>query len=88
MVASLGRPFDVDGVQMCYGYGPEDEQADGSGERCRRRRRRERCQGRQRRRSAAGPTTLVDPCPTPRRCDPSEPLPEYQGGPDDEWDGF
>ncbi len=24
-VASLGRPFDVDGVQMCYGYAPDDE---------------------------------------------------------------
>ena len=24
-VASLGRPFDVDGVEMCYGYGPEDD---------------------------------------------------------------
>jgi hypothetical protein len=27
-VASLGRPFDVDGVEMCYGYAEEDEGAD------------------------------------------------------------
>ncbi|MEL6984633.1 MAG: hypothetical protein AAFO29_19550, partial [Actinomycetota bacterium] len=30
VVSSLGRPFDVDGVQMCYGYGPDDE-AEGAG---------------------------------------------------------
>ncbi len=83
-VASLGRPFDVDGVQMCYGYGPEEEQADGAGG-----------SGR-----SGGPATADDgrgraPARPPRRhrpdapaVDPSEPLPEYQGGPDDEWDGF
>ncbi len=25
-IASLGKPFDVDGVSMCYGYGPDDEE--------------------------------------------------------------
>lgn len=29
-VSSLGRPFDVDGVQMCYGYGPDDEAEPGA----------------------------------------------------------
>lgn len=24
-VASLGKPFDVDGISMCYGYAPDDE---------------------------------------------------------------
>ena len=24
-VASLGKPFDVDGIQMAYGYAPDDE---------------------------------------------------------------
>ncbi len=24
-VSSLGRPFDVDGIAMCYGYGPDDD---------------------------------------------------------------
>lgn len=81
VVASLGRPFDVDGVQMCYGYGPEDEaegaapespgggpsnQASGQG--------------------AARPSRRPTPAAPPQ--DPSEPIPEYQGGPEDEWDGF
>ena len=26
IVGSLGRPFEVDGVQMCYGYAPGDEE--------------------------------------------------------------
>ncbi|MEM9561831.1 MAG: hypothetical protein AAGA93_04395 [Actinomycetota bacterium] len=92
-VASLGRPFDVDGVQMCYGYGPEDDQGDGSASTA----------------GAAsgagsgggGRAATADngggrpPARPPRRpvadappADPSEPMPEYQGGPDDEWDGF
>ncbi|MGI9599435.1 MAG: hypothetical protein ACR2QK_24945, partial [Acidimicrobiales bacterium] len=29
VVASLGKPFDVDGVQMCYGYAPGDESDQG-----------------------------------------------------------
>lgn len=32
-IASLGRPFDVDGVQMCYGYGPEDDEPASGGDR-------------------------------------------------------
>ena len=30
VVASLGKPFDVDGVQMCYGYGPDDGDGESS----------------------------------------------------------
>lgn len=81
MVASLGRPFDVDGVQMCYGYGPDDEAegtsdggaADGG------------------RGADGGRPGGQRPRPQPRPApavDPSEPMPEYQGGPEDEWDGF
>ncbi|MEM7275244.1 MAG: hypothetical protein AAF547_19360 [Actinomycetota bacterium] len=73
-VASLGRPFDVDGVQMCYGYGPEEEGDEAGGQTA-------SGGGRQQ----APPRRAPAPAPT---TDPSEPLPEYQGGPEDEWDGF
>lgn len=75
-VASLGKPFDVDGTMMCYGYGPEEEgEADKSS-------------------SSAAPAKAPGPpaqaaslanAPQP---DPYEPLPEYQGGADDEWNEF
>ena len=82
VVASLGRPFDVDGVQMCYGYGPDSDDgetgggADGSSTG-----------------SAARPRSgpAAEPARThgaPPERDPSEPLPEYQGGPEDEWTEF
>ncbi|MEM9890170.1 MAG: hypothetical protein AAF962_04850 [Actinomycetota bacterium] len=91
-VASLGRPFDVDGVSMCYGYGPDDEAeggadggSGGSGG--------EATSGR----GAGGDTRSRGGAPrrsAPARAatapppnDPSEPLPEYQGGAEDEWDG-
>lgn len=92
VVASLGKPFDVDGVQMCYGYGPEDgdgESSDDSGGGSRHAPPRsssprssngaQRSQRRPRRQPAP-----VDAPPV----DPTEPLPEYQGGPEDEWDGY
>ena len=81
-VGSLGRPFDVDGVEMCYGYAPEDSEGADSGESSDR--------------SAGGgggnapsrrPAASRAAGPSPHR-DPTEPLPEYQGGPEDEWDGF
>jgi hypothetical protein len=87
VVASLGKPFDVDGVQMCYGYGPEDgdgESSDDSGGR----------------RQSPPRSSAQRPSDAPRRparqapavdappVDPTEPLPEYQGGPHDEWDGY
>lgn len=74
-VASLGRPFDVDGVQMCYGYGPDDD--DGTGG--------DGTPAADRVRSAP-PARGAQPAPPPR--DSSEPLPEYQGGPEDEWVEF
>ncbi len=82
VVASLGRPFDVDGVQMCYGYGPEDEaegadQASSGGGGASN-------QGNGQR-SARPPRRPAQDAPPN---DPSEPLPEYQGGAEDEWDGF
>ena len=72
-IASLGRPFDVDGVEMCYGYGPEDE-AEGN-------------VGQGQARPARSAPTQSSSTPAPPR-DESEPLPEYQGGPEDEWSEF
>ena len=63
-VASLGKPFDVDGVAMCYGYAPDDE-ADPSSA------------------APASRRPAATAAAPPR--DDSEPLPEYQGGPEDEW---
>ena len=74
-VASLGRPFDLDGVEMCYGYGPEDD-AEGA--------KSEGAPGNSTRPSQPRATSL--PAEPPR--DESEHLPEYQGGPDDEWSEF
>ncbi len=90
-VASLGKPFDVDGVQMCYGYGPDDTETDSdsnsdqsqggvstsSGSRSRQNNDRQSAPPRRR------PSRGYDAPPS----DPSEPLPEYQGGAEDEWDG-
>ncbi len=82
-VGSLGRPFDVDGVQMCYGYGPEAE-GDGSDNDG-------RSDGNASNRQARGQSS---PDRAPRQQnyvaptgDPSEPIPEYQGDSYDEWDG-
>ncbi len=85
VVASLGKPFDVDGVQMCYGYGPEEDddgQAGAIDRRCRR-----PLRGRSSvdvRSGAAGRSAQ----PVHPGRDPSEPMPEYQGGPEDEWTEF
>jgi hypothetical protein len=100
-VASLGKPFDVDGVQMCYGYGPDDNADDkdqsasapsgstgGGG--------RSRTAAPIRAKAASqppdsSPERLRRPPPSsesPPHRDPSEPMPEYQGGPEDEWDGY
>ncbi len=82
-VVSLGRPFDVDGVAMVYGYDDEgDPNPSGGG-------------GASGSSSSAPPRSgtggassappPATPPPPPR--DDSEPLPEYQGGPEDEWQG-
>ncbi len=76
-VVSLGRPFDVDGVSMVYGYDDEGDPHPGvapagAGQP-----------------PQAGPSPTPPPPPPPPPRDDSEPLPEYRGGPEDEWqDGF
>ena len=73
-IVSLGRPFDVDGVEMCYGYADDGDGADGGGG------------GGGGGGSARGGSSRNQPQPPPR--DDSEPLPEFQGGPEDEWSDF
>ncbi len=81
-VGSLGGAFDVDGVQMCYGYAPGDDNPPSG--------------------SAGAGTGAKKPAPIDLRddqqtesepnlaaappADDSEPLPDYQGGSDDEWE--
>ena len=70
-VGSLGKPFDVDGIEMCYGYAPGDEDGGGASPGG-------SASTPPRVRSTAASTTG----PAPSR-DASEPLPEFQG--DDQW---
>ena len=85
-VGSLGKPFEVDGIQMCYGYAPGDEDPSGQsngGQSNRGQSNRGQSSGR----SAPpaeqqGPPPASSTPPPPR--DESEPLPEFQG--DDQWD--
>lgn len=78
-VGSLGKPFDVDGIQMCYGYAPGDEDSGGQNSGG------ARTSGGAR--SAPPPEYQGPPpesqAPPPAR-DESEPMPEFQG--DDQWD--
>ena len=83
-VGSLGKPFDVDGVQMCYGYAPGDDNPPAGGSDA----------GTGAKKSApidlrddAQVQTEPDLAAAPA-VDGSEPLPDYQGGPDDEWEEF
>ena len=69
-VGSLGKPFDVDGISMCYGYAPGDEDTGGSGG-----------GGAPAPRQSSPPPAPAGPAPAR---DESEPLPEYQG--EDQWD--
>ncbi len=82
VVVSLGRPFDVDGIQMCYGYGPDEEDPDSASDTGDK----GRAGGRQTTspRSTAPSRTRAAAPPS----DPSEPLPEYQGSAEDEWGEF
>ena len=78
VVGSLGKPFDVDGVQMCYGYAPGDEDTGGQASRPA-----GDAAPSQPRASAPPSNTFADAPPR----DTSEPMPEYQG--EDHWgDGF
>ncbi len=72
-VASLGRPFDVDGVSMCYGYAPDDESEPGAA-----RPARNAARSASSDESSRGPST-----PEPPRDD--EPLPQFQGDEGDVW---
>jgi len=83
VVASLGRPFDVDGVQMCYGYGPDDDGDDGTGAAP------SHSGARQTGPATQAPPDRRPPSPTPQPPAPDEyePLPEYQGSSEDEWHG-
>ncbi len=81
-VGSLGKPFDVDGVQMCYGYAPGDEDSQGP-------RGGDRSGGQQGGSSGHGSEQASEPSVAGYQGrDPSEPIPEYQGGPEDEWAEF
>ncbi|MCP3989618.1 MAG: hypothetical protein GY724_11125 [Actinomycetia bacterium] len=73
-VASLGRPFEVDGVQMCYGYGPGDEADPSSSAESRAPA------------ESRSPRPASAPVAAPSR-DESEPLPQYQGAAEDEVGG-
>ena len=88
VVASLGRPFDVEGTPMCYGYGPGDESegSGGSGQSGPTQPAQNRPpQNQGDAPSNRGPKLRSQQAPT---YDNSEPIPEYQGGPEDEWSGF
>ncbi len=79
-VVSIGRPFDVDGVPMCYGYDDAGEGGDGAP--------RSSAPAGSAPRAARSSAPPPPPPPPPSR-DEYEPLPEYQGDAEDEWhDGF
>ncbi len=86
-VGSLGSVFDVDGEKMCYGYAPGDEAEGSDGSR----QGSEASAGTGRRGSppppSAPPEPRFDASMAPQR-DPSEPLPEFEGGEEDQWEGF
>ena len=85
-VASLGKPFDVDGTKMCYGYGPDDD-ADGNTAGAKPQKGKPQS-------SKARPSEVQPQEPSAASMasapewDPNEPLPEFQGGSEDEWSGF
>ncbi len=96
-VGSLGRPFDVDGVSMCYGYAPGDGEPGaeapggpggaGGATTPQPAAAGARSGGGQRNRNDGGggrrPARVTAAPPR----DDSEPLPTYQGGAEDEWGG-
>ncbi len=87
-IGSLGKPFDVDGEQMCYGYSPEDsDDNDGAQTSAPRSAKRTSSTGEwpaDSDASEAEPASMnLDSPPS----DSDEPMPEFQGGSEDEWDG-
>ncbi len=85
-VGSLGKPFDVDGISMCYGYAPGDEDpGSGGGSGQPPTARPSTAPQRSSRPDSQEPPQSSSTASPPR--DDSEPLPEYQG--EDHWgDGF
>lgn len=80
-VVSMGRPFDVEGVDMAYGYSDEgDAEAGSNSSGTSNSGSRPRPSGADSQQGSSAPATP----PSPGR-DESEPMPEYQGGADDEW---
>ena len=89
-VVSLGRPFDVEGVSMVYGYDDEGDPSAGGGGAA-------PAGGGQSSGGSSGSYGGGDPrgesrqpppsTPAAPPRDDSEPLPEFQGGPEDEWQG-
>ncbi len=74
-VVSLGRPFEVDGVSMCYGYddaGDDPAATDSTPT---------RSTGD----PDGGPRRSAAPIAEPPPRDESEPLPEFRGDETDEW---
>lgn len=74
-IASLGRPFDVDGVSMCYGYAPDDESDPAT---ARPARNQARTSPQRQGNEPPPPST-----PEPQRDD--EPMPVFQGDESDVW---
>ena len=88
VIGSLGKPFDVDGVEMCYGYAPDEGDGDDSGSGGGGQRSPGTPSGGQQAPPPRGPAATRDAlarATAPPEADPSEPLPEYQGGAEDEW---
>lgn len=87
-VSSLGRPFDVDGIAMCYGYGPDDDSEASTARPAATRPTSATATASKPTapsRSAASAANRQRNAPTPPPPDASEPLPEYRGGAEDEW---
>lgn len=86
-VVSLGRPFEVDGVTMCYGYDrAADTESAGTDTPAPRRSATSQASASPRS-EYRPPTPPSEPSIAAPPRDPSEPMPEYQGGPEDEWQG-
>lgn len=84
-VVSLGRPFDVDGVEMCYGYADE---GDGDGATASTQSSNKSSGQKPNQSNGGQPRRANTSAAVPPPRDETEPLPEYQGGPEDEWSGF
>ena len=81
-VGSLGGAFDVDGVQMCYGYAPgDDNPPQGSSSPGTGAKKSAPIDLREDQQTESEPDLAAAP-----PADDSEPLPDFQGDHDDEWE--